>query len=173
MAESLTVQEERDLLLSPVPKSLVIVIPEADQEMKDLSAEKQKSTPTTTSTDCSSEEDAKKKRQRWKESSSERELRKKQERTEKRKKVEQEERRQKEKDERRREEQWQPTLQSNERKGKTEPIVIILKSVNGMISLQGDAINVANAGTGGENVEINRRDKESGKSFIISMEIVI
>ena len=35
MAESLAVQEEQDLLLSPVPKSLVVVIPEADQEMKD------------------------------------------------------------------------------------------------------------------------------------------
>ena len=39
MVESLSVQEEWDLLLSPVPKSLVVVIPEADQEIKDLSAE--------------------------------------------------------------------------------------------------------------------------------------
>ena len=126
MAESLSAQDEQTLLLSPVAKSLQVVIPEADEEMKDLSTTDDPSKSTSTPSDSVNTEDPKKKKHRRRESSSERAYRKKQERREKRKKEEEEERRQREQEEKRRHDQWRDSLDNNERKGKKKNLGRIL-----------------------------------------------
>ena len=122
----MTTQDEQTLSLSPVAKSLLVVIPEADEEMKDLLTADDPSKSTSTRSDSVNAEDPKKKKHRRRESLSEREYRKKQERREKRKKEEEEERRQREQDEKRRHDQWRDSLDNNERKGKKKNLGRIL-----------------------------------------------